>query len=248
LEGGMRRLVLLAAVARSAAFVPSVYRAGSTFAAARAASAQTMQLGSGQETGRDSGDSIPLEHAARPTSAPLMQLESGQETERDGDDLSLLAQAARARRVVPAPRPAKRNIPFETARFSVQRIGLQSEDEWWAWCADLKPGITSKRFWHLPSRPDLAYPAEWQGWDDWLGVLLPFAEARAAVSRLGVLSQEHWWAVARERASLLQQLRVPARPHIYYAKEWRGYDDWLGKPETTLVMPRDYGKGRGLAD
>jgi hypothetical protein len=149
------------------------------------------------------------------------------------------------------PKPArvghplpKRYIPFETARFGVQRLGLCDEAEWRQWISDQKPGITSKRWWYMPSHPDRAYPADWQGWDDWLGVPLSFDEARAVVASLHIQSQEHWWVVAREQATKLQRLRVPARPHLYYAEQWLGYTHWLGLPETPLVLPRDYGKGR----
>ena len=54
---------------------------------------------------------------------------------------------------------------------------------------------------------------------------------------LGVRSQEQWWAVTREQSELLLKLRIPARPHLFYRKEWKGYDEWLGLPET-LPSPR----------
>lgn len=175
-----------------------------------------------------------------PQAAPRMKLEGGEPC-KEGYSFPL-GRPVKLTRVKKEKRPPKRNIPFETARFSVQRLGLRTEEEWRLWCADQKPGITSKRSWHMPSKPDVAYSEQWQGWDDWLGVPLSFNEACAVVATLNVMSQEQWWAVAREQAALLQTLRVPARPHIYYAAEWQGYDHWLGRPETPLIFPQNYGK------
>ena len=72
----------------------------------------------------------------------------------------------------------QRLIPFDTARAAVQNIGLLSRDEWEEWVTDNKPGITSTRAWFMPNQPDEAYAASgWQGWDDWLGVMLPYDAA-----------------------------------------------------------------------
>lgn len=171
---------------------------------------------------------------ARVRSPATMRFVSGQEAGPEGNP-----KPARVGHPLP-----KRNIPFQTARFSVQRLGLRDEEEWRQWISDQKPGITSKRWWYMPSHPDRAYPEAWQGWDDWLGVPLPFEDACAVVASLRILSQEHWWVVAREQAALLQSLRVPARPHLYYSEQWQGYAHWLGQPEVPLILPRDYGKGR----
>ena len=134
----------------------------------------------------------------------------------------------------------RRLIPWEIARRSVHRLSLRSETEWWEWVHDNKPGITSNRNWLLPNQPDVAYPEDWLSWDDWLGVPLSYSEACAVVAKLGVTSQEQWWAFARERADVLTDLRVPAQPHLYYASEWRGYDEWLALPVIPLVLPSNF--------
>ena len=77
----------------------------------------------------------------------------------------------------------QRLIPFETARAAVQNIGLLTREEWDEWVADNKPGVTSTRAWFMPNRPDEAYAdSGWQGWDDWLGVILPYEAAREVVA------------------------------------------------------------------
>lgn len=92
----------------------------------------------------------------------------------------------------------------------------------------------------MPDEPDKEYPEQWVSWDDWLGRPLPYEEACAVVATLGVPSQEVWWVYVRENAAKLQSLRVPARPHLYYRKEWKGYDHWLSLPERPLTLPSDY--------
>jgi hypothetical protein len=140
----------------------------------------------------------------------------------------------------------RRIIPFATAREAVQRLSLRDEQEWCRWVEDNKPGITSHRRWYLPDHPDEVYIEEWLSWDDWLGVMRPYDEAVRVVSALNITSQQQWWTFTSGEARLLQQLRVPAQPHIFY-KEWGGYDEWLSLPETPLVLPRKYGQG-GAAD
>jgi hypothetical protein len=78
---------------------------------------------------------------ARLRAATTMRIVSGPGAGPDG-----LPKPARVGHPLP-----KRNIPFQTARFSVQRLGLRDEEEWRQWISDQKPGITSKR-WGLGAR------------------------------------------------------------------------------------------------
>ena len=135
--------------------------------------------------------------------------------------------------------PGARVIPFSIARTAVHRLSLRSEGEWVEWVEDNKLGITSRYEWLMPNEPDLVY-AEWKSWDDWLGVPLSYEDARAEVQKLGIESQELWWAFSREEATRLQDLRVPSRPHLYYSTEWQGYDHWLSREEQQLVLPRNW--------
>lgn len=135
-----------------------------------------------------------------------------------------------------------RYLTFEQARQSVQRQGLRTSRDYQDWRRD------SRRYFKnagliMPENPDEQYADDWQGWDDWLGIPLPYEEAAAVVGTLGIRSQEHWWSYSREHADELLQLRVPSRPHLFYgSKIWRGYDAWLGLPDTPLVFPSSWGK------
>ena len=151
----------------------------------------------------------------------------------------LLAACTRASEAFAAIPNGAKLIPWKTARAAVQRLGFKEQDEWEEWVMDNKPGITSRHHWLMPDEPDVAY-VEWAGWDDWLGVPLGYNEAREVVKKLGVKSQEMWWAYSREHADELLSLRVPSRPHLHYKGDWKGYDRWLSLPDTPLTLPSSY--------
>ena len=128
----------------------------------------------------------------------------------------------------------RRLLPFHEARQAVRSIGFSSREEWDDWVADGKSAPWLGPY--MPSRPDEMYAEEWVSWEDFLGVLLPFDEARAVVHTLGISTQEEWWRLVAEESERMAELRVAARPHIVYADQWRGYDDWLGVEERILYF------------
>lgn len=141
---------------------------------------------------------------------------------------------------------AARPLPFETVRETVQLQGLRTEKEWKLWYRSNRKGLR-QRFLNffkdgscpiVPERPDVVYAEEWQGWDDFLGVLLPYDDAKTVAASLGVGSQEEWWTFVRANDKLLLRLRIPASPHLFYRCEWQGYDEWLGKEVTPLYFRR----------
>ena len=89
------------------------------------------------------------------------------------------------------------------------------------------------------------------GWDDWLGVMLPFHEARELVRLLGVTSEAQYVAMKRQGEELervddeqwnaghalrvatgsthaVDTGRLPAHPEQYYRAEWTGWASFLG--------------------
>jgi hypothetical protein len=139
---------------------------------------------------------------------------------------------------------AARPLPFQTAREAVQLQGLRTQAEFARWFRNNRKALRQRfiRFYkdgpgYIPEQPDQVY-AEWLGWDDFLGVLLPYEDAKLVAASLGVASQEEWWRFVRTNDRLLLSLRIPASPHIFYRDQWRGYDDWLGKPTTPLFFRR----------
>ncbi|CAK9090260.1 unnamed protein product [Durusdinium trenchii] len=69
------------------------------------------------------------------------------------------------------------------------------------------------------------YAEEWQGWDDFLGVILPFAQARLVSRLLGLKNQESWYRFVEADPVRLRSLRLPALPAVYYRNDWQGYEE-----------------------
>ena len=122
-------------------------------------------------------------------------------------------------------------------------MGMSSREEWDDYDC---PGA-----YRLPKDPDVTWSAEWQGWEDWPGVTLPFAAAREVVRGLGLESEQQYAELrkagadlervsaeawnsghalkVRQAAAAVDTGRLPARPDLVYREEWRGWEDWLGK-------------------
>ncbi|KAJ1619014.1 hypothetical protein T492DRAFT_1089071 [Pavlovales sp. CCMP2436] len=133
----------------------------------------------------------------------------------------------------------RRALPFRVVRTAARSLGF-SRREWDEWVADgnAAPSLGP----YMPSDPEQMYPDEWLGWDDWLGCMRDFADAKLQVRQLSIRSQEEWWDFCSTSPDLLVELRVPARPHDYYqqtagGQAWLGYDDWLGRNSTVLYAP-----------
>jgi hypothetical protein len=143
------------------------------------------------------------------------------------------------------PRRVLAELPFAQARAMARALGMASRAEWDAYDC---PGA-----YHLPKDPHVVWASHWLGWGDFLGVTLPFEEARAAVRRLGLASEDAYTRLLaagarRERTehgawngghalrlrpeaavtSGVDTGRLPALPDRKYKEEWRGWDDWLG--------------------
>lgn len=137
------------------------------------------------------------------------------------------------------------SLPFDQARAMARAMGMASKEEWDEYSC---PGA-----YRLPSDPDNVWVNEWRGWDDWLGVMLPFDVARIQVRKLGLQSQAEFEAVKRESelmekadpdawngshalrlrdggvvASDVDLGRLPIKPDLVYAQQWAGWDDFLG--------------------
>lgn len=141
----------------------------------------------------------------------------------------------------------RRLLPFHVARNAARSLGFSKAD-WDDWVGDGKASPSLGPY--MPSDPKSMYPDDWQGWDDWLGVPRPYDEARGEVHRLGLRTQQAWWEMVENEPELLEELRIPARPHLYYPSrgtKWLGYDDWLGRGEQVLYPPRA-GIGGGSND
>uniref|UniRef100_A0A7S4U7A6 Uncharacterized protein n=1 Tax=Guillardia theta TaxID=55529 RepID=A0A7S4U7A6_GUITH len=119
-------------------------------------------------------------------------------------------------------KPGKVLFSFEEARKYARSFGFSSREEFEEYgCAGA---------YRLPKRPDLVYPKEWKGWDDWLGTMLPFSEARERARMSGIQSEEEWRARVQEGPDAWLDARIPVKPDSFppYAEDWKGWKDWLG--------------------
>lgn len=156
----------------------------------------------------------------------------------------LLATTATLAAGMGPPRRVLASLPWLEARAMARSMGFASRAEWDDYGC---PGA-----YRLPKDPDVCWAEDWAGWDDWLGTMLPFDEARAAVQRCGLFGAAHYRelmragatsaAVERDAWSAGHAVRIreatadggvdtgrlPAKPDVYYASEWAGWEDFLG--------------------
>jgi len=126
-----------------------------------------------------------------------------------------------------------------------QWMGFDSKEEW-----DTYEFEGGKGAYQLPQDPDVVYADEFIDWGDWLGLMLPFQEAREKTRDLAFQSQaeyeeyvlepqRHTPSKERPFSSLLRAMggkrsgskpstRLPWKPDLYYKDDWQGWADWLG--------------------
>lgn len=120
----------------------------------------------------------------------------------------------------------RRLVPYESARRTAMRLGLRSREEW----EDIRQFGKAFHGAHSVSRPDLMYAKEWVSWEEFLGVMRPYEEAKRIVQDdLGLSSMEEYIAFVKEDTRRAEDLRIPAKPEIVYRdKGWQGDDDFFG--------------------
>ena len=118
---------------------------------------------------------------------------------------------------------SKRIYNFREARKIARSLGFHSRDEFVEYeCAGS---------YQLPKNVDELYAAEWKGWDDFLGVPLPFEEARTIARGYGFQNKEDYLKLKEQEANKCDDdddiLRLPYRPDLFY-QQWINWEDWLG--------------------
>lgn len=115
-------------------------------------------------------------------------------------------------------------IPYEHARRRAIGLGLRSKEEWNEYLEDgnLEHGS------YLPNNPEEMYQEEWTGWDDFLGIMRPYEEARHIVkSVLKLKTMEEYKQFIKADAKRAEGLRIPARPDIVYKSKWWDEKDFF---------------------
>ncbi len=95
-------------------------------------------------------------------------------------------------------RPKSGWRPFEQAREYMQTLKLKNQNEWEEWSRSAaKPE-------DIPAAPWVAYPEEWRGWGDWLGVVNKWSRG-ALLALLEDLRPRLPYLEERELYAILQQ-------------------------------------------
>eukprot|EP00959_Pyramimonas_sp_CCMP1952_P020156 425334-Pyramimonas_sp.AAC.2 len=141
------------------------------------------------------------------------------------------------------------SLPFVDARAIARTLNVSAAEDW--------DDYRGRGPYALPSDPEAVWAREWLGWDDWLGCMLPFDAARQLASELGLGSEEEYLATMREaqemdrvdpsawnakhaltprpRESAAPDLaRLPLRPDVYFAREWKGWEHFLGRHDDEV--------------
>jgi superfamily II DNA or RNA helicase len=141
----------------------------------------------------------------------------------------------------PKPRTVDRAWrPFKQAREYVRSLNLSSYEEYGEWS---KGNLKNKPIFpdDIPAHPYGVYGEErgWKGVPDFLGSepsakyveMWPFEKSRAFVQNLKIKSSTEYAKWAGEGLSGVRERppEIPVVPRSKYRKQWRSWDDWLGR-------------------
>jgi hypothetical protein len=141
----------------------------------------------------------------------------------------------------PKPRTVDRTWrPFKQAKEYVRSLNLSSYKEYREWT---KGNLKNKPIFpdDIPAHPYGVYGEEkgWKGVSDFLGSepsakyveMWPFEKSRAFVQNLKLKSSTEYAKWAREGLNGIRRRppNIPIVPRSKYRKQWRGWDNWLGR-------------------
>ena len=122
-------------------------------------------------------------------------------------------------------------LPYEYARNRVMSWGLRTREDYQA---EIKGP-------YLPRHPDQMYASEWVSWDEFLGVMRSYDEARYIVrSVLQLKTMDEYQAFVQADRKRAEGLRIPAKPDIVYKnKGWISGDHFLGWKKSKINDDED---------
>ncbi|KAL7575959.1 hypothetical protein ACA910_000751 [Epithemia clementina (nom. ined.)] len=133
------------------------------------------------------------------------------------------------RRSLAWTRRYRKLIPYEKARLRAMSLGLRSVDEWDDFLQD---GKVYQHGPYLPTQPDLMYPDDWVSWEEFLGIMRPYDDAKKVVQMIGLKNETQYREFIAADAKRAEGLRIPAKPEIVYKNRgWISYEDFLENSE-----------------
>ena len=147
------------------------------------------------------------------------QLEDGNNDD-DNDDDDDEEPKAYGNRSLSWTKRYRQLLPYEYARNRVMSWGLRTPEEYQA----------ERKGPYLPRRPEEMYASEWISWDEFLGVMRSYDEARYLVRCvLQLPSMDAYQAFVQADRKRAEGLRIPAKPDIVYKdKGWISCDHFFG--------------------
>jgi hypothetical protein len=120
----------------------------------------------------------------------------------------------------------RRLVPYEYTRTQAMSLGLSSKEEWQA-LGHQGP--------YMISRPDEMYEEEWISWEEFLGVMRPYAETKQIVQYiLKLKSMDEYRQFVKSDTKRAEGLRIPAKPDIVYRDSgWQGSEVFFGTSNTS---------------
>lgn len=117
---------------------------------------------------------------------------------------------------------SRRLYSFEEARRIARGHGFDSKEEFLEYMC---PGA-----YQIPKDADVVWAESWQGWEDFLGITLTFAEGREVAHKLeGIETEEAYMALMKSKTIPDGDIssRLPFRPDLKYKEQWQGWEDFL---------------------
>jgi superfamily II DNA or RNA helicase len=136
----------------------------------------------------------------------------------------------------------KGHLPYAQAKVFVRKLRLNSSSEWEVYCQGARHDLPEIPF-NIPRRPRVAYGKDWIDWQDWLGIYLPFEQARAFARQQKFWSTGKWKRYVK--GELVDTKKIPAYipkdPPRVYGDAWVSWADWLrGSTYLTFKEARSY--------
>jgi len=148
---------------------------------------------------------------------------------------------------------------WPSTRKFARSLELESRKQWELYAAGLLPGYPPRPS-DIPSRPDRAYPDNWQGWKDFLGTedrvrrwgkWRPMEDARQWVHNQNFSSRDEWENLCAGRLEIKLPDDIPSRPDRTYGHLCESpfdWSDWLGITRTHSrgTEPAPFKKARAF--
>jgi len=144
----------------------------------------------------------------------------------DDEDTEEEGQTAYGNRSLFWTNKYRKLLPYEYARKEAMKLGLRSKEEWDEYLEDGKVYHGP----YLPNRPDEMYVDDWISWEEFLGIMRTYEEAKHIVQYVLKLKdiEEYCDFVDADRKRA-EGLRIPAKPHIVYKdKGWVSFEEFFG--------------------